>query len=74
MNRLYVDKGKQDKTMPKKMKQEGEAEVHNDLKGFDIKINSLGEIKGNFNVDQLNAFLNREVDDKKLSHLKEEEE
>ena len=56
------------------MKQDGDPEVHEDLKGFDIKINKLGEIKGNFDIDQLNAFLNREIVDKKLVHLKDEEE
>lgn len=55
--------------MPKKMKQDGEPEVHEELQGFDIKINELGEIKGNFDIDELNAFLNREVEDKKLKHL-----
>jgi hypothetical protein len=63
--------------MPKKMKQEGDPEVHEALKGFDIKINELGEIKGNYDIDQLNSFLNKEVDDKKLAHLskdKSEEE
>lgn len=60
--------------MPKKMKQDGEPEVHEDLRGFDIKINKLGEIKGNFDIDQLNAFLNREVMDKKLKHLQGGEE
>jgi hypothetical protein len=55
--------------MPKKMKQDGEPEVHEELQGFDIKINELGEIKGNFDIDQLNAFLNKEVEDKKLKHL-----
>lgn len=60
--------------MPKKMKKSGEPEVHEDLKGFDIKINKLGEIKGNFDIDQLNAFLNKEVEDKKLKHLKTKSE
>ena len=60
--------------MPKKMKKSGDPEVHEDLKGFDIKINKLGEIKGNFDIDQLNAFLNKEVEDKKLKHLKEKGE
>lgn len=55
--------------MPKKMKQEGDPEVHEALKGFDIKINKLGEIKGNYDIDELNAFLNKEIDDKKLTHL-----
>lgn len=60
--------------MPKKMKQDGEPEVHEELQGFDIKINELGEIKGNFDIDQLNSFLNREVEDKKLKHLKNKSE
>ena len=59
--------------MPKKMKKKGNPEVHKDLKGFDIKINELGEIKGNFDIEELNDFLNREVSDKKLNHLQEEE-
>jgi len=60
--------------MPKKMKQNGEPEVHEELQGFDIKINELGEIKGNFDIDDLNAFLNKEVEDKKLKHLKNKSE
>lgn len=60
--------------MPKKMKKSGEPEVHEELKGFDIKINKLGEIKGNFDIDQLNEFLNREVEDKKLKHLQSRSE
>lgn len=58
--------------MPKKMKKEGDPEVHEALKGFDIKINKLGEIKGNYDIDQLNAFLNKEIDDKKLTHLSDD--
>lgn len=60
--------------MPKKMKQTGDPEVHEDLKGFDIKINKLGEIKGNFDIDKLNSFLNKNLEDKKLQHLDFEEE
>ncbi len=52
--------------MPKKMKREGDPEVHEDLKGFDIKIDTFGEIKSNINVDKLNGFLNENVEDKKL--------
>ncbi len=40
--------------------------VHSDLKGFDIKINSSGEIESTFTIDQINDFLNKEVVDKKL--------
>ncbi len=54
------------------MKQEGDPEVHEDLKGFDIKISTFGEIKSNINVDKLNDFLNDNVDDKKLRSDEEE--
>ncbi len=52
--------------MPKKKPQKGQPEVHNDLKGFDIKINEFGEIVSNVKVDQLNEFLDENVEDKKL--------
>ena len=52
--------------MPKKKPKKGDPEVHNDLKGFDIKINEFGEITSNFDVDRLNDFLNENVEDKKL--------
>lgn len=40
--------------------------VHKDLEGFDIKINSFGEIVTSFDMDKINEFLNKNVDDKKL--------
>jgi putative NADH-flavin reductase len=46
--------------------------VHKDLDGFDIKINSFGEIQTSFNIDKINQFLNKTVDDKKLRHRKNE--
>ncbi len=52
--------------MPKKKPKKGKPEVHEELKGFDIKINEFGEIITNFEVDKVNEFLNENVDDKKL--------
>lgn len=52
--------------MPKKKPQKGKPEVHDDLKGFDIKINEFGEIVSNVKVDRLNEFLDENVEDKKL--------
>ena len=52
--------------MPRKKPKKGKAEVHDELKGFDIKINEFGEIITNFDVDKVNEFLNENVDDKKL--------
>lgn len=40
--------------------------VHKELEGFDIKINSFGEITSTFDMDTINEFLNRNVEDKKL--------
>jgi len=40
--------------------------VHKDLEGFDIQINSFGEISTSFDMDRINEFLNKNVDDKKL--------
>ena len=57
--------------MPKKKPKKGDPEVHDDLKGFDIKINEFGEITSNFEVDKLNNFLNENVEDKKLKKTTE---
>ncbi len=40
--------------------------VHKDLKGFDIKIDKFGEIKRSLNMDEINEFLDKNLDDKKL--------
>jgi hypothetical protein len=40
--------------------------VHKDLDGFDIRINSFGEITSTIDIDKINQFLNKHVDDKKL--------
>ncbi len=58
--------------MPKRKKKKGKPEVHDDLKGFNIKINEFGEITSNFQVEKLNEFLNENVEDRKLHEKKEE--
>ncbi len=40
--------------------------VHKDLDGFDIQINSFGEIQMTYDIEKINEFLNKTVDDKKL--------
>ena len=54
-----------------KSKNEGKPRVNKELEGFDIEIDAFGEIKTNYDINKINEFLNREVDDKKLRHLKE---
>ena len=58
--------------MPKKMKKKGKPVVHEELDGFNIKINEFGEMETNVPIDKLNSFLNEKVEDKKL-HSSEEE-
>ena len=41
--------------------------VHKDLQGLDIVIDQFGEIKANMNIEKLNDFLDKNVDDKKLA-------
>ena len=60
--------------MPKKMKKQGKPIVHEDLEGFDIKVNEFGEMVSNYDIDKLNEFLNKSIDDKKLKDSILEEE
>ncbi len=49
-----------------KQKKDKKPKVNPELEGFDIKIDSFGEIKTTFEIDKLNQFLNENVEDKKL--------
>lgn len=61
--------------MPKKIPKKGDPEAHNDLRGFDIRINEFGEIESTIPIDRLNNFLDDKVEDKKLqSRLSSTEE
>ena len=53
---MAKSKGKKDKV----------ARVHEDLEGFDVKINPLGEVVSNIDIEKLNKFLDKNVEDKKL--------
>jgi len=50
----------------KKKSSEKKARVHQELEGFEIKVNPLGEITSNYDIDQINKFLDKNVYDKKL--------
>lgn len=61
--------------MSKKKKDEQEKpKVNKDLEGFDITIDSFGEIKSSIDVSKINQFLNKNVDDKKLRDREDLEE
>lgn len=46
--------------------------VHKELKGFEVNINTFGEITTSLNIDRLNDFLNKNVADKKLKNTGQE--
>jgi hypothetical protein len=53
--------------MAKKAPAKPKARVHRDLNGLDISIDQFGEIKSNMNIEKINEFLDKNVDDKKLA-------
>jgi len=50
----------------KRLSKREKPKVNEELEGFDIKIDSFGEIRSTLDIDNINKFLNRHVDDKKL--------
>ena len=60
--------------MDKKKKKIEQADVHEDLKGFDIKIDPFGNLQSNMSIEEIKSFLDDKVEDKKLKHLKSSEE
>ena len=59
-------------------KKEKKKQVHEDLEGFNVRINPFGQIESNFDMDKVNEFLNQNMEDKKMKGRKkpaaEEEE
>lgn len=56
------------KDTDKKKKDEKKPKVNKELNGFDITVNSFGEINSTFDLDKLNEFLDKNVEDKKLKN------
>ena len=52
---------------PKPQDPDKKARVHEELAGFEIGVNPLGEITSNYTIEQINQFLGRHVRDKKLA-------
>jgi hypothetical protein len=55
-------------------KKKAKPRVHKDLSGFEIAIDQFGELKSNMPIENLNEFLNANVDDKKLAERNDYEE
>ncbi len=54
------------------MNKKGKPIVHEELEGFDIKVNEFGQIQGNYNIEDLNDFLDKNISDKKIQNSEEE--
>jgi len=50
----------------KPSRKQGKPRVHKDLDGFEVSIGQFGELQSNMNIEKINEFLNKNVDDKKL--------
>ena len=53
-------------TMSRKVKNTDMPQVNQALKGFNIEINEFGEIISSYDINKLNTFLDKSVDDKKF--------
>ncbi len=49
-----------------KKKDNKKPNVNPELEGFDLKIDTFGQLQTNYDIDKINQFLNKNVDDKKL--------
>ena len=58
---------KKDEKSKKEDKEKPKPKVHKELQGFDVTIDSFGEIRTNMDIEKINQFLNQNVDDKKLA-------
>lgn len=58
----------------KKRKKKEEAEVHEDLKGFNIRIDPFGKLESNLSIDEIKKFLDDKIDDKRVKHVDKSEE
>jgi hypothetical protein len=58
----------------KQTKEKPKPKVHKELQGFDVAIDQFGEIRSNMNIEKINDFLNKNVDDKKLAEREDYDE
>ncbi|MFC2187472.1 hypothetical protein ACFCT7_09150 [Fulvivirgaceae bacterium LMO-SS25] len=47
-------------------KKDKKPRVNPELEGFELNIDSFGELTSTFDIDRINEFLNRNVEDKKF--------
>ena len=61
-------------SLRKKAKIKPKPRVHKDLDGLEVSIDTFGEISSNMNIERINEFLNKNVDDKKLAEREDYDE
>lgn len=64
---------KENLSTSKSSKKQGKPRVHKELSGFEVSIDQFGELKSNMKIEQINSFLDKNVDDKKLLEKEETE-
>lgn len=64
---------KENLSISKSSKKQGKPRVHKELSGFEVSIDQFGELKSNMNIEKINSFLDKNVDDKKLLEKEEKE-
>jgi hypothetical protein len=47
-------------------KKDNKPKVHEELEGLSFEVDEFGEIKSSYEIDKINQFLNKNVDDKKF--------
>jgi len=52
-----------------KNKKNNKPKVHKEIEGFDIKINENGEVESTLSIDEINKFLDKNVEDKKFKNV-----
>ena len=61
----------QSKKLPKPSRK---PRVHKNLSGLEVSIDSFGEIRSTMNIEKINAFLDENVEDKKLTEQKQHDQ
>jgi hypothetical protein len=64
---------KKEASSGKASKKQAKPRVHKELSGFEVSIDQFGELKTNMNIEKINSFLDKNVDDKKLLEKEEKE-
>ena len=62
----HLENGKRSFIVIMDPKKKRKRTVHKELKGFDINVNPFGELESTMDIDKINEFLNKNLEDKKL--------